>query len=116
MGMTVMLLAGLIHLYNAPGEYQDAPYMGILFFGFFLASIISATGIGHGQFQWGWMLGALLSIGAIVGYLISRSVGFPFIGSEDWGPPLAYFSLFLEVFYFIPFLRHAYPYLRRALC
>jgi hypothetical protein len=103
-GIIVILLSGLIHLYNAPGEFQDAPYMGVLFFAFFLGSIVSAIGIYRGELLWGWSLGGLLAIGAIIGYLISRTVGMPISGIEDWGPPLAYFSIFLEFIYFTPFL------------
>ena len=103
-GIIVILTSGLIHLYNAPGEFQDAPYMGVLFFAFFLGSIVSAIGIYRGELLWGWSLGGLLAIGAIIGYLISRTVGMPISGIEDWGPPLAYLSIFLEFIYFAPFL------------
>lgn len=103
-GLLVILITGLIHLYDAPGEYRDAQYMGIFFIIFFLGSIISAIGIYRDQFSWGWMLGGLLVLGAIVGYLLSRTVGLPISGREDWGPPLAYFSIILEVLFFVPFM------------
>jgi hypothetical protein len=113
-GIIVILITGLIHLYNAPGEFQDAPYMGVLFFVFFLSSIVSAIGIYRGELLWGWVLGGLLSIGAIVGYLISRTVGMPISGVEDWGPPLAYFSIFLELIFFALILASNTKQLRRA--
>jgi hypothetical protein len=113
-GIIVILISGLIHLYNAPGEFQDAPYMGIFFFAFFLASIVSAIGIYHGKLIWGWVLGGFLAIGAIVGYLVSRTVGMPISGIEDWGPPLAYFSIFLEIIFFVPFLEANQLYIRRS--
>jgi len=113
-GIIVILTSGLIHLYNAPGEFQYAPYMGVLFFVFFLGSIVSAIGIYRGELLWGWALGGMLAIGAIVGYLISRTVGMPISGIEDWGPPLAYFSIFLELIFFAPFLESTPTYLKRA--
>jgi hypothetical protein len=113
-GIIVILITGLIHLYNAPGEFQDAPYMGVLFFVFFLSSIVSAIGIYRGELLWGWILGGLLSIGAIVGYLISRTIGMPISGVEDWGPPLAYFSIFLELIFFALILASNTKQLRRA--
>jgi hypothetical protein len=113
-GIIVILTTGLIHLYNAPGEFQDAPYMGILFFGFFLASIVSAIGIYRGELLWGWILGGLLCIGAIVGYFVSRTVGMPISGIEDWGPPLAYFSILLELIFFGILLRSNPTYLQGA--
>ena len=112
--IVIILASGVIHLYNAPGEFQDAPYMGILFFLFFLASIVSAYGIYRGELLWGWVLGGLLAVGAIVGYLISRTVGMPISGIEDWGPPLAYFSIFLELVFFAPFMLSKPAYLERG--
>ncbi len=114
LGMFVILLTGLIHIYNVPGEYQDAPYMGVLFFVFFLASIISAIGIYHDQLKWGWLLGGALAVGAIFGYLISRTIGLPISGKEAWGPPLAYFSLFLEVLFFVPLTLFSSPYIQKV--
>jgi len=110
----VILTSGVIHLYNAPGEFQDAPYMGILFFIFFLGSIVSAIGIYRGELLWGWALGGFLSFGAIVGYLISRTVGMPISGIEAWGPTLAYFSIFLELIYFATLLGSKPTLLQRA--
>jgi len=104
-GIIVILISGVIHLYNAYGEFQETPYMGILFFGFFLASIVSAVGIYRGELIWGWALGGFLCLGAIVGYLVSRTVGMPIAGVEDWGPALAYFSILIELFFFYPFLK-----------
>jgi hypothetical protein len=113
-GMGTVLLSGLIHIYNVPGEYKEAPYLGVLFFVFFLASIASAIGIYYDRFMWGWILGGLLSLGAIIGYLVSRTVGLPISGVENWGPPLAYFSIFLELLFFVPFIRVANPRLTRS--
>jgi len=79
--------------------------MGILYFGFFLASIVSAVGIYRGELIWGWALGGFLCIGAIVGYLVSRTVGMPIAGVEAWGPALAYFSILIELFFFYPFIK-----------
>jgi hypothetical protein len=104
-GIVMILVTGLIHLYNAPGEFQDAPYMGILFFVFFLGSIVSAVGIYKGSLLWGWALGAFLAIGAIVGYLLSRTVGMPVSGVEDWGPLNAYIAMALELIFAALFLR-----------
>ena len=108
-GVIAILLCGLIHLYDAPEEYQEAQYMGILFFAFFLGAFISAIGIYPGQRLWGWVLGGLISIGAIIGYLISRTVGMPLMEVEEWGPPLAYFSIFLELIVFALFLKSISP-------
>jgi hypothetical protein len=115
MGMIVILISGLIHLFDAPGEFQEVPYMGILFIIFFLGSIVSAIGIYRGELVWGWLLGGALAIGAVIGYVISRTVGMPRMEIEDWGPPLAYLSILLEIIYFVPFLASNRIYFKRAL-
>ncbi len=114
LGIFSILCSGLVHLYNAPGEYREAPYMGGLFYAFFLGSILSAFGIYRGALFTGWTFGAVLSIGAIVGYLLSRTVGLPLMEVESWGPPLAYFSVILELVFFIPFLLSTKIYKRRS--
>lgn len=114
LGIIFIVSSGVIHLFNAPGEYREAPYMGILFYAFFLGSILSAFGIYRGELLWGWAFGAVLSIGAIIGYLLSRTVGLPLMGVESWGPPLAYFSVILELVFFVPFLSSKNVYKRRS--
>jgi hypothetical protein len=114
-GIIAILLSGLIHLYNAPDEYREARYMGILFFLYFVASLASALGIYRGELSWGWILGGLLCIGAIIGYLLSRTVGLPSMEVEGWGPPLAYFSIFLELAFFVPVLFSTPALVRRSL-
>jgi hypothetical protein len=59
-GLGLILAIGLIHLYLAPGEYGEAPYLGILFAVNFLMAVGAFIGIYY-QKDWGWLLGALVS-------------------------------------------------------
>ncbi len=104
-GIFLILVSGLIHLYNAPGELKDAPYLGISFIVFFLGSIIVTIGIYRQSSLWGWGLGGLLAVGGLVGYLVSRTVGLPVSGIEDWGPPNAYLSMGVELLFIFLILR-----------
>ncbi len=101
-GVIAIVSSGLIHLYTAPDEFREAPYMGILFFVYFLGSLFSALGIYRSKLLSGWMLGGMLSVGAVIGYILSRTTGLPLMEVEVWGPPLAYFSVLLELIFLIP--------------
>jgi hypothetical protein len=114
-GLVTILAAGLIHLFHAPGEYKENPYIGILFFAFFLLSVLSAIGIyraslvsgwlqiGYGylktSFFWGWVLGLLLSVISIAGYLLSLTIGWPVATIEQWSPLSIYGVILVEIIF-----------------
>ncbi len=98
-GMVLILLTGIIHLSMSAEEYAEAPYLGVLFLGAFVASIIAAVSIYRQQVLWGWGIGALISLGSIVGYVLSRTVGLPISGIEPWGPAIGYGSLVVEILF-----------------
>jgi hypothetical protein len=81
-GISVIVIVGLIHLIDAPEDLQEAPYQGVLFLANFFGAILAAIGIYLGR-SWGWGLGALVSVGAFVGYVISRTVGLPGLPVEE---------------------------------
>jgi hypothetical protein len=95
-GIALMLITGAIHLYYVKAEYVEAPYLGVMFFGAFLCSIVATLGIFRGEVFWGWGLGGLIAIDSLAGYLLSRTVGLPISGIEPWGPALGYLSLIVE--------------------
>lgn len=82
-------------------EYADAPYLGIMFLGAFIGSIVAAIGIHWHEPLWGWGLGVLIGLGSIVGYILSRTVGLPISGIEPWGPAIGYVSLALEIVFVV---------------
>lgn len=86
---------GLLHLYAAPGEFEETPIMGMLFIGNFLAALLAALDI-YRQSTMGWVLSAFLSIGSIAGYILSRTIGLPGMEVEEWYNPIGIFSLVVE--------------------
>ena len=98
-GMALILSTGIIHLSMFGEEHAEAPYLGIMFLGAFTGSIIAAIGIYRQEPLWGWGMGALMALGSIAGYLLSRTVGLPISGIEPWGPSLGYLSLVLELLF-----------------
>jgi hypothetical protein len=98
-GISLIVVVGLIHLIDAPGDLQEAPYQGLLFLANFFGSLTAAIGIYRGR-TWGWSLGFLVAGGALVGYVISRTVGLPGLPvEEEWLEPLGLLSLLVEALF-----------------
>ena len=105
LSIVVVIGMGAIHLISAPGEFQEAPYLGTLFVLHSLGAVVAAIGIYRGAKLWGWELGLLLAAGAIVGYVISRTIGLPGMEIEEWINPLGILSLVLEALFIVLFIR-----------
>ena len=77
----------------------------MLFVANFIGALVAAVGL-YRDVLWGWLLGALVAGGALVMYLISRSVGLP--GFEQavgrWFGPLGVLSLVVEALFIAVFL------------
>jgi hypothetical protein len=105
MAVLLIVVVGVTHLIGASPHYRVAPYIGVLFVVNFVGSLVSAFGI-YREALWGWLLGVLVAGGAIVAYIVSRSVGLP--GFEHavgrWFGPLAVASLIVEVFFMALFV------------
>jgi len=90
----------LTHLIGAPPHYRVAPYIGVGFVVNFIGALVSAVGI-YWDALWGWLVGALVAGGALVMYVVSRSVGLP--GFEHavgrWFGPLAIISFIVEALF-----------------
>jgi hypothetical protein len=103
--IALVVVVGLIHLIGAPQHYRVAPYIGIGFVANFIGALVAAVGI-YRDAMWGWVLGALVAGGAVVMYVVSRSVGLP--GFERavgrWSGPLGILSLVVEALFLAVFL------------
>jgi hypothetical protein len=98
-GISLIVIVGLIHLINSPGDLEEGSYTGLLYLANFFGAILAAIGIYRGR-SWGWSLGALVAIGAFAGYVISRTVGLPGLGvEEEWLEPLGVLSLLVEALF-----------------
>ncbi len=97
-GIALLLVTGLIHLISAPDSFAEAPYKGLLFVANAIGSGVAAVGIWRGLRSWGWGLGLVVTAGALVGYVLSRTVGLPGLEAEPdaWFEPLGAASLVVE--------------------
>jgi uncharacterized membrane protein YfcA len=98
-GISLIVIVGLIHLINSPGDLEEGSYTGLLYVANFFGALTAAIGIYRGR-SWGWSLGALVSVGAFVGYVISRTIGLPGLPvEEEWLEPLGLLSLLVEALF-----------------
>jgi hypothetical protein len=97
-GISLIVVVGLIHLINSPGDLQEGAYTGVLYLDNFVGAL-AAVGIYRGK-GWGWALGLLVAAGAFAGYVISRTVGLPGLPvEEEWLEPLGVLSLVVEALF-----------------
>ena len=98
-GISLIVIVGLIHLINSPEDLAEGSYTGLLYLANFFGAILAAIGIYRGR-SWGWGLGALVSVGAFAGYVVSRTVGLPGLPvEEEWLEPLGLLSLVVEALF-----------------
>src|SRR5919107_4120582 len=98
-GISLIVIVGLIHLINSPGDLEEGSYTGLLYLANFVGALTAAIGIYRGR-SWGWNLGALIAGGAFVAYVISRTVGLPGLPvEEEWLEPLGLLSLLVEALF-----------------
>jgi hypothetical protein len=98
-GISLIIIVGLIHLINSPGDLEEGSYTGLLYLANFLGALTAAIGIYRGR-SWGWSLGVLVAGGAFVAYVISRTVGLPGLPvEEEWLEPLGLLSMLVEALF-----------------
>ena len=98
--IAVIGLAGvaLIHLLDLPGKFQETPYLGWLYVALILGCLSVAAALVHSSDPRAWTAAALLPLGAITGYALTRTIGLPQAMGDigNWSEPLGMASLFVE--------------------
>jgi len=88
----------LIHLLDAPGQFQSAPYLGWMYVALILGCVAVAAALIRESDAPAWVAAGALALSVIVGYTISRTTGLPQDTGDigNWGEPLGMASLFVE--------------------
>lgn len=98
-GIVLIIITSIIHFMDAPDNFSQATYKGVLFVLNGLGALAAAYGIFRGA-AWGWLLGLLIAGGAIVGYVISRTVGLPGLKVDPhWLEPMGVLSVIVEAIF-----------------
>ncbi|MGW2109805.1 hypothetical protein [Streptomyces sp. NPDC001948] len=104
-GAICALASAVLHLLLVPSHLTEMPYIGVLFLIGGVALLAVAAGLLGRQRPLGaWLIGAVISIGMIVGFLLSRTVGLPGYRETGWEPPYGILCLLSEVVFVLAFL------------
>ena len=79
-----------IHMTLVPVHLREAPYAGALFIGLSAAALATAVLLSATDHDLVWRAAGAISLGALVAYFLSRSVGLPSMSDDigDWANPL----------------------------
>jgi hypothetical protein len=99
-GLAIVGLAGiaLIHLLDAPGQFEETPYLGWMYVALILGCIVVVGALLRGSNPRAWAAAAGLALSVMIGYTLSRTTGLPGMTGDigNWGEQLGIASLFVE--------------------
>jgi hypothetical protein len=93
----------LIHAVEAPEYLEEEAYIGVLFIGFVLASILIIARLAQRDDDAAWMAGAAISVLAGIAFILSRTVGLPSFKEDEW-EGLGILCLLLEAGFVVTWL------------
>lgn len=95
---SLMLAAAGTHVPIISGHLREAPYIGVLFVLLAVVSTILAALLLVYDSAWVWLATAIVAAAAVVGYVLSRSIGLPQIGDDigNWLDPLGMAAISVE--------------------
>lgn len=76
-GAYLISFIGLVHLLQARELFAAETYLGVSFVVYFLATSFAAVVIARNGSRWAWLLADALCVVALLGLLLSRTVGLP---------------------------------------
>lgn len=98
--VAVVGLAGvaLIHVIDGIDKFAETPYMGWMYIGLILGAIGTAAALIWGNVREAWIAALLIPLSAMVGFILTRTVGLPQATGDigNWSEPLGVASLFVE--------------------
>lgn len=79
-----LALTGALHLILAPEYLEEQAYIGVLFILGGIAALAIAARLLNRDDGRAWALGALISAGMAVGFILSRTTGLPGFHESEW--------------------------------
>ncbi len=96
----VVALSGiaLIHLLELQTKLHEVPYLGFGYLLLIIGCVVAGALLVHRNSQLGWRIAGLSSLGALVGYSLTRTTGLPLSHDDigNWLEPMGLASLFIE--------------------
>jgi hypothetical protein len=88
-----------IHMTLVPEHLREAPYAGALFIALSAAALATAIVLSATDHELVWLAAIAISLGAVLAYFLSRSVGLPSMSDDigDWANPLGMAAVACEV-------------------
>jgi len=107
-----LVASGAVHIPVIPMHLEEAPYIGYLFIALTAACFALAAAVLLLDSVAVWAAGGVVTALAVVGYVLSRTVGLPQIGDDigNWTEPLGVAAIAAEtitVLLAVIALRHA---------
>jgi hypothetical protein len=98
LGFVGMLAIALIHLLDVIGKIKETPYLGVMYIGLMVASVVVAFYLLHRGSSLAWAAAGLLAAGTLIGFVLSRTVGLPNATDDvgNWTEGLGLASMFVE--------------------
>lgn len=95
---TALMAAGAVHIPITGEHLDEAPYIGILFIALTVACGTCAVLLVLHDNPMVWAVAGAVAALAVVGYVLSRTVGLPQIGDDvgNWSDPLGTVALVTE--------------------
>jgi hypothetical protein len=102
-----------IHMTLVPEHLREAPYAGALFIALSAAALATAILLSATDRELVWLAAGAISLGALVAYSVSRSIGLPSMSDDigDWANPLGLAAVACETLTLICWIGRsaAYP-------
>ncbi len=103
--MALIVQVGLIHLYQAPGEFGFSRFLGVVYAIIFIAALISALRILADE-AWGWTLGAMVAVGSAALFAWSIAAGSSGAAQDNLLDPLGMIALVVDIAFMLLFVLH----------
>jgi hypothetical protein len=93
-----LLVSAAVHVPVIGEHLEEAPYIGYLFIALTVACVVLAAAIVVADTAAVWLVSAVVTALAVLGYVLSRTVGLPQIGDDvgNWLDPLGVTAIAAE--------------------
>jgi hypothetical protein len=103
LGLGLLTLTGWIHFRDIPEKLGETSYMGWLYILLVAGCAAAGAWLLSNLWRTGYVLGSVISAGAVIFYVLTRTVGLP--GARDdvgnWSEPAGIVALLSEVAFLI---------------